>query len=50
MREEAVGKFLARVGSDWTPVNTLVSEGKLTVTEYKNNRYFLRGLPHKQRT
>jgi len=50
MREEAVDKFLARAGSDWTTVNTLVSEGKLTVTEYKNNKYFMRSLPRKQRT
>ena len=44
MREEAVDDFLQRAGGDWPVVETLVSEGKLKVTEYENNKYFMRSL------
>lgn len=44
MREEAVDRFLARAGADWSVVETLLSQGKLTVTEYQDNRYFMRRL------
>jgi len=46
MREEAVEKFLDRAGADWPVVETLVSEGKLKVTEYQDNMYFMRSLSH----
>jgi len=48
MREEAVARFLSRAGAGWPAVETLVSEGKLKVTEYENNRYFMRSLPRRR--
>jgi len=44
MREEAVKKFLARAGAGWPVVGSLLTEGKLKVTEYEGNRYFMRSL------
>lgn len=44
MREEAVKKFLARAGADWPVVESLVTEGRLKVTKYEGNRYFMRSL------
>ena len=45
MREEAMRAFLTRAGADWSVVEAQVSEGKLAVTDYRGNSYFMRALP-----
>lgn len=44
MREEAVESLLGRAGADWSAVNKLVQDKKLTVSMYNSNKYFIRTL------
>ena len=44
MREEAVGKFLARAGADWSAVRGLVDLGQLIETAYDGRRFYVRSL------
>ena len=42
MREEAVRSLLDRSNEHWEMITRLISEGKLTETEYSGKRYYLR--------
>jgi wyosine [tRNA(Phe)-imidazoG37] synthetase (radical SAM superfamily) len=44
MREEAVEKLLLRAGSDFSVVDKLVRQGKLTQTDYEGHTFYLRNL------
>jgi len=44
MREEAVSKFLARAGADWSVVHKLICEDRLIEIEYEGTRFYLRRL------
>lgn len=45
MREDAVREFLARRGADWSLVETLLAQDRLTVTPYQHRTFYLRRLP-----
>jgi wyosine [tRNA(Phe)-imidazoG37] synthetase (radical SAM superfamily) len=42
MREDAVQDMLARAGSDWSTVQTLVAQGQLQETHYQGHHFYLR--------
>jgi wyosine [tRNA(Phe)-imidazoG37] synthetase (radical SAM superfamily) len=44
MREEAVGKLLARSQADWSTVRRLVAQGRLVQVEYGGRVFYLRKL------
>jgi wyosine [tRNA(Phe)-imidazoG37] synthetase (radical SAM superfamily) len=44
MREDAVGKFLARARTDWSVLDELVTSGKLVKMEYQGSRFYMRKL------
>lgn len=42
MREEAVGEFLTRAGSDWLVVHNLIAQGQLVEPEFEGRRFYMR--------
>lgn len=46
MREEALKDFLKRAKSDWSSIVRLMNEHKLTETEYKGHKFYIRKFPH----
>jgi wyosine [tRNA(Phe)-imidazoG37] synthetase (radical SAM superfamily) len=44
MREEAVGKFLARAGADWAVVHGLIDRGQLIEAAYDGRKFYVRRL------
>jgi wyosine [tRNA(Phe)-imidazoG37] synthetase (radical SAM superfamily) len=44
MREEAVDRFLAEAGADWSVVHQLVAQGQLVKTAYDGTDFYLRRL------
>ncbi len=42
MREEAVGKFLARGRTDWTLIHRLIAKGQLIETEFEGQKFYMR--------
>jgi wyosine [tRNA(Phe)-imidazoG37] synthetase (radical SAM superfamily) len=42
MREDAVRKFLAKAGADWSLIDRLVSRDRIRTAVYKGQRYYLR--------
>lgn len=49
MREEGVNEFLSKADSNWSVVEKLIEEGKLTETEYRGNKFYMRKLPSRRR-
>jgi wyosine [tRNA(Phe)-imidazoG37] synthetase (radical SAM superfamily) len=49
MREDAVGKLLARAGASWSAVRGLVDRGCLVETAYGGHTFYLRKLDHGQK-
>ncbi len=46
MREEALKDFLKRAKSDWSSIVRLMNEHKLTETEYKGHKFYIRKFSH----
>jgi len=44
MREEAVNGFLKKANGKWSIVEKLITKKRLTETEYKNNKFYMRKL------
>jgi wyosine [tRNA(Phe)-imidazoG37] synthetase (radical SAM superfamily) len=44
MREEAVSKFLAHAGADWTVVDRLIAQRQLVDVEYDGQKFYVRRL------
>ncbi|GEM_PF-2923546 len=42
MKKEAVSEFLKKANRDWAVIDRPIAEGKLTETEYKNNKFYVR--------
>jgi hypothetical protein len=50
MRTEAVKALIRKADADWTVVENLLSEGKLTELKYGGSIYYMRGLSSRIRT
>jgi wyosine [tRNA(Phe)-imidazoG37] synthetase (radical SAM superfamily) len=48
MREDAVDEFLSRARADWSTVDRSIARGKLIVTEYQGNRFYMRSIRRTQ--
>ena len=48
MREEAVSEFLAKAGTDWTVVRSLIGQGQLVETKYEGQKFYMRKLHKRQ--
>lgn len=46
MREVAVRKYLERSGADWSVVEQLTHDGRITRVEYEGEAFFIRRSPH----
>lgn len=44
MQEEAVRKFLAKAGADWSLIDALVVQDRIFATDYEGKRFYLRRL------
>jgi wyosine [tRNA(Phe)-imidazoG37] synthetase (radical SAM superfamily) len=42
MREDAVREFLKKAGTDFSLIEKMLGENKITVTEYNNERFYMR--------
>lgn len=42
MREDAVNAFLEKAGSDWSPVDQLIEQGKMVRKAFQNNTFYAR--------
>ncbi len=42
MQEEAVRKFLAKAGADWSLIDALVVQDRIFATDYEGKRFYLR--------
>ena len=44
MQEEAVRKFLAKAGADWSLIDALIVQDRIFATDYEGKRFYLRRL------
>jgi len=44
MREDAVKEYLKKAGGNFSTINKLIEENKITVSEYNNKKFYLRKL------
>ena len=47
MREDAVHDFLGRAGSDWSVIERLIQQNRLSVTTFEGKKFYLRTLKYR---